>query len=310
MNSVLFLDVDGTLVDYHDELPASAADAVRAARAAGHLVFLCTGRARAEVQQDLWDLGVDGLIGGNGNYIEHRGEVVQHNALSAADERAIVDWLHQRGHEFYLETNAGLFASERFGTTAIPVMARYAASKGRPAPANVEVAFHGMVFGHDLYRDDVMKVSYILDSHDDHLACKTTFGHLQHGTWGGRGPEALFGDVGVHGVTKAHAVQALLQHLGTDRAHTIAFGDATVDLPMFKACGYSVAMGNASQDVKEAADLVTTDVEHDGLAQAFKTLGLHCSDVPPSTAPMAAAWRGNHLVAALAQGPPSPVGEP
>ena len=89
MNRVLFLDVDGTLVDYHGELPASAADAVRAARAAGHLVFLCTGRARAEVQQELWDLGVDGLIGGNGNYIEHRGEVVLHNALSiATNERS------------------------------------------------------------------------------------------------------------------------------------------------------------------------------------------------------------------------------
>ena len=131
-----------------------------------------------------------------------------------------------------------------------------------------------MVFGHDLYRDDVMKISYILDSYDDHLACKKTFSHLQHGTWGGRGAEALFGDVGVHGVTKAHAVEALLEHLGTDRAHTIAFGDATVDLPMFEACGYSVAMGNASQDDKEASDLVTADVDHDGLAHAFMTLGL------------------------------------
>lgn len=274
MTRILFLDVDGTLVNYHGELPASAADAVRAARAAGHEVFLCTGRARAEVQQELWDLGVDGLIGGNGNYIEHRGEVVLHNALSVTDERAIVDWLHGRGHEFYLETNAGLFASKRFATAALPVMARYAASKGRPAPDDVEVAFHGMVFGHDLYRDDVMKISYILDAYDDHLACKETFGYLQHGTWGGRGAEALFGDVGVTGVTKAHAVEVLLEHLGTDRAHTVAFGDAAVDLPMFEACGYAVAMGNASQDVKEAADLVTTDVDHDGLAHAIATLGL------------------------------------
>jgi len=274
MSSVLFLDVDGTLVDYHGELPASAADAVRAARAAGHQVFLCTGRARAEVQQELWDLGVDGLIGGNGNYIEHHGDVVLHNTLDVADEKAIVDWLQAHGHEFYLEANAGLFASEHFGTAAVPVLARYSASRHRPPPTNVEEVFHGMVFGHDLYRDDVMKISYIVDTYEDHLSCKETFSHLQHGTWGGRGAQALFGDVGVHGVTKAHAVEVLLEHLGTDRAHTIAFGDATADLPMFEACAYAVAMGNASQDVKDAADLVTADVDHDGLARAFAVLGL------------------------------------
>lgn len=274
MSKLIFLDVDGTLVDYHARLPESAAAAVHAARAGGHRVLLCTGRARAEIPQVLWDLGVDGLIGANGNYIELDGEVVLHNTLSADDEQALVDWFHARGHEFYLETNEGLFASERFEDLALPVAARYAADHGSPAPQRVTDVFHGMVFGHPLYLADVLKISYLLGSVEDHHACRAAFGHLQHRTWGGRGAEPLFGDVAMPGITKAHAVDAVLDRLGLDRADTIAFGDAAVDLPMFEVCAFSVAMGNASEEVKQDADLVTGDVEHDGLADAFRRLGL------------------------------------
>lgn len=274
MPKTVFLDVDGTLVDYHGRLPASAVGAVVAARSAGHIVILCTGRARAEIPPELWDLGVDGLVGANGNYIELDGEVVLHNTLNPDDERALVDWFHARGHEFYLETNAGLFASERFAEVALPVAARYAADHGSPPPTNVADVFHGIAFGHRLYRDDVLKISYVLDSPADHHACREAFEHLQHRTWGGRLAEPLFGDVAMPGITKAHAVGAVLERLGADRADTIAFGDAAVDLPMFEACGYSVAMGNASPEVKSAAALVTGDVEADGLADAFRLLGL------------------------------------
>ena len=67
MSKIIFLDVDGTLVDYENRLPDSAALAVRQARANGHRVYLCTGRSRAEVQPTLWDLGINGLLGGNGS---------------------------------------------------------------------------------------------------------------------------------------------------------------------------------------------------------------------------------------------------
>ena len=70
MSKILFLDVDGTLVDYEGRLPSSAVTAIRAARCKGHRVYLCTGRSRAEVYPPLWDIGLDGMIGGNGSYVE------------------------------------------------------------------------------------------------------------------------------------------------------------------------------------------------------------------------------------------------
>ena len=66
MSKVLFIDVDGTLVDYEGNLPPSAVEAIRKARAAGHKVYICTGRSRAAVYQNIWDIGLAGMIGGNG----------------------------------------------------------------------------------------------------------------------------------------------------------------------------------------------------------------------------------------------------
>ena len=285
MPRILFIDVDGTLVDYHNRLPESAVAAIRAARAAGHRVYLCTGRSRAEMPEMLWQIGVDGMVGGNVSYVEDAGQVVWHQTLTGQECRAIVDWLHGRGLEFYLETNAGLFASEDFERAAMPVMALYSARKGQPAPTTASAGFHGMVFGAGLHRDDVNKVSYILASYADHLAATEAFPGLQHGTWGGRDAEALFGDIGPSGITKAHAVDALLEHLQADRADTIAFGDASVDIPMFQACAVGVAMGNASDDLKALATLVTGDVEADGLADAFRDLGLAGDATPTVVSP-------------------------
>lgn len=68
MEKILFVDVDGTLVDYENNLPDSAVEAIRRARKNGHKVYICTGRSKAEVYQNLWNIGLDGMIGGNGSY--------------------------------------------------------------------------------------------------------------------------------------------------------------------------------------------------------------------------------------------------
>ena len=66
----------------------------------------------------------------------------------------------------------------------------------------------------------------------------------------------------------------MLEHLGVSKEDTIAFGDAKVDIPMFEACGYSVAMGSGGEECKDAADYITDDVDNDGLYKAFEYLNL------------------------------------
>ena len=59
----VFIDVDGTLVDYNNHLPESAVQAIREARANGHKVYAVTGRSKAEMYDEILDIGLDGYIG-------------------------------------------------------------------------------------------------------------------------------------------------------------------------------------------------------------------------------------------------------
>ncbi|HEL1997769.1 TPA: Cof-type HAD-IIB family hydrolase [Streptococcus suis] len=278
MRKIIFLDVDGTLVDYHNRIPESAIRAIRQARENGHLVYVCTGRSRAEMQPELWEIGLDGMIGGNGSYVEHQGQVIMHQLLSEEDSRAIVDWLHERGLEFYLESNNGLFASKNFRERARETLRIYSMNKGKTAEEvatqEVDDVMHGMIFDGQLYRNDLNKVSFVLDSYQDHLDSKSAFPQLVANIWGGRGETALFGDLGVKDIDKAHAINVLLEHLGAEKEDTIAFGDAKIDIPMLEYCAVGVAMGNGGAEILAMADMVTDDVEHDGLYNAFEKLGL------------------------------------
>lgn len=276
MGKIIFLDVDGTLVDYENRIPESAVRAIHTARKNGHKVYVCTGRSKAEMQPQLWEIGLDGMIGGNGSYVENQGHVVMHQMITLEKCSAIVDWLHERNLEFYLESNQGLFASEHFEERGEKTIQEYMRRKGETdvQKATVRNTFVGMVFDGELYRNDVNKISYILNSYQDFLDTREHFPDMQNGTWGGKGEIALFGDIGVANITKAHAIEELLKYLGADRADTIAFGDAKVDIPMLEYCAFGVAMGNGGEEIKNMADYITDDVEEDGLYKAFEYLGL------------------------------------
>lgn len=68
------------------------------------------------------------------------------------------------------------------------------------------------------------------------------------------------------GISKGHGILTLQQHLGIPKEHCIAIGDDENDLEMFEQVQVAVAMGNAKEKVKSAADEVTLDCDEDGAA--------------------------------------------
>ena len=248
---VILIDVDGTLVDYENHLPPSAVKAIRMARAQGHLVYIC-------------------MIGANGGYIEHHGEVLFHAHLKKEQCSAIVDWLHSRNLEFYLESNTGLYASEHFEEAGEPVMQKYMQRKGNGQEnIHIRAQYPDMVFGENLYREDVNKISFILNSYADVTAAAQFFPDLKISTWGGKGETALFGDIGIQDIDKATAISLLLKYLHMEQKDTIAFGDAAVDIPMLEYCALGIAMASGGKEIKAMADDITAAVNEDGLYKAF-----------------------------------------
>ncbi|SFB35067.1 hypothetical protein SAMN05216249_1241 [Acetitomaculum ruminis DSM 5522] len=269
------MDVDGTLVNYETVLPESAVVAVRKARENGHKVYICTGRSESEVYDDVRSIGFDGMIGGNGTYVKDNDEVIFHKVLSKEDTRHIVDWLGERKLEFYLECNSGLFASEKFEDAGTKAIKEYSKILGQDSDkTTIRSVFPNMVFGGNLYRDDVNKISFVLNSYQDYLDSVKEFPNLNPGTWGGEGDKALFGDIGVNDIDKGKSVELLLNHIGADIADTFAFGDAKVDIPMLKKCAVGVAVASGCDEIKAVADYVTDAVDEDGIYNAFKHFGL------------------------------------
>lgn len=78
-------------------------------------------------------------------------------------------------------------------------------------------------------------------------------------------------DVCAPSVSKAEGVALLARDIGVDPSDVLVIGDGTNDLSMFAWAGRSIAMGQASPEVRAAADEVTASVEDDGVALALET---------------------------------------
>ena len=83
-----------------------------------------------------------------------------------------------------------------------------------------------------------------------------------------------FCDILPAGGGKPNGLAHTLTHLGLTREQSIAFGDGGNDVTMLEYAGIGVAMGNACDAAKAAADYVTDDITADGLAKALAHFGL------------------------------------
>lgn len=82
----------------------------------------------------------------------------------------------------------------------------------------------------------------------------------------------------IHLMEKGHSkmagVRKACELIGVDPTEVVAFGDADNDALMLKECGYGVAVGNASDKAKKAADLVTQGRHAEGVREGLLSLGL------------------------------------
>lgn len=272
----VFLDVDGTYVNHHGVVPASAHEAVVQARANGHRVFLCTGRSLAELWDDIMAAGYDGTIAAAGGYVEVGGQVLLHRSLPTEEVRRLVEFFDHRGVDYYLEANAGLFGSancrERLadlafgGVTDETVLAELEKGLGP--------FIDSIVLGEDLVRTDINKVSFLdsgvpLAEIQDEFAGRLT---VIPTTVPQFGPNS--GEISLPGITKAAAIELLLAHTGIARQDTIAFGDGLNDLKMFDYVHTGVAMASAHPRLLATADLITGAPDADGIRDGFRALGL------------------------------------
>ncbi len=272
----VFLDLDGTYADGRGLVPDSARRAVVDARANGHLVFLCTGRARPMLSEHVLAAGFDGLITSAGGHVEVDGQTLLHRSIPVADLDRVIAFLDERGIGFYLEGSSGLYT-----TAATRDLLRAGLFGGVTDPQVIAALQEGvgwvldmMVVDQDLRRTDISTVN-VLGSATPVEVYRERFGDrltVKAGSVAQFGPNSA--EITPQGLSKATAIELVCQHLGVPWEDTIGYGDAANDLEMIRYVHTGVAMGNAVEEVKAAADHVVGTPEDDGLAASFADLGL------------------------------------
>lgn len=79
-----------------------------------------------------------------------------------------------------------------------------------------------------------------------------------------------FLDIMPKGINKGRSLLEIADYYGIDHEDTIAFGDEINDIEMIKAAGRGIAMGNASEIIKEVADNITLTNDQDGIAHYIR----------------------------------------
>ena len=79
-------------------------------------------------------------------------------------------------------------------------------------------------------------------------------------------------EINAAAANKGQALLALAAHLGLRPEQTMAFGDGLNDVTMLRDAGVGVAMGNASDEIRALADVVTASCDEDGVAQVIEQL--------------------------------------
>jgi hydroxymethylpyrimidine pyrophosphatase-like HAD family hydrolase len=85
-------------------------------------------------------------------------------------------------------------------------------------------------------------------------------------------PELLFASIVSERACKKNAFDWLLKYHNISAENVMSFGDGGSDIPFLQQAGIGVAMGNAKTEVKATANVVTLDVESNGVAYALQRL--------------------------------------
>ena len=274
---IIFFDVDGTLVPDEpgfEKVLESTKEAVAKTRAKGNLVYLCTGRSKAEIYPYIMEIGIDGVIGAGGGYVEIGDTMLYHKKVTNDAVRHMVDYFEEHNFDYYLESNGGLFASKNLVTRLEFILygdyindpeAKKRKDKGENHFINA------LIEHQDMYRDDINKACFLENKNIPFEEIKKEFQgkfNVIHCTVPVFGDDS--GELSVPNIHKANAIEALITHLGIDQKDTYAFGDGLNDVEMLEYCHVGIAMGNAKQGLKDIADEITDDASHDGIYNAMK----------------------------------------
>lgn len=255
MNKMVFFDIDGTLLDHDKNLPLSTKKALEQLRANGIFVAIATGRAPFMFETLRNELDIDSFVSFNGQLVVFENEVIYENPLNEEEIHRLYLHSKENGHPLIFMNQHTMKASV-------------------PHHKYIEESMQSLKFSHPemdekFYKNNQIYQSLIFCEEKEEHHYTTKYSQFNFIRW-----HQYSADVLPLGGSKAEGIKKMVERLGFDISDVYAFGDGLNDIEMLQTVGTGVAMGNAVDEAKAHANLVTKAVSEEGIWYGLKELDL------------------------------------
>ena len=256
---LIVLDLDGTLTNSQKKITSKTKKALMKAQENGVKVVLASGRPTFGIEPIAKELEIEKyggyVLSFNGGRIINwqtketiYEQVLPHDMIPTLYEESRqqnVAILSYNGDDIVTENPDDEFVGEEARINKMPVrgVENFVEAVNEPVVKCLMVAEGSYLAGVE---------KKVKDKYSDRLnICRS---------------QPFFLEITAKGIDKAKSLDRLLKHLGMTSDEMIACGDGGNDLSMIELAKLGVAMHNAQPEVKEKANFITLDNNHDGVA--------------------------------------------
>ena len=281
MITLIATDMDGTLLNEHQEISEANKQAILDAQQQGIEVVVATGRSYEEARYVIEEAGIScEIVCANGAEVRNKqGEIIYQAGIESARAKEIASVLNETGIYFEIYTDRGTYTENyEMGvelivdifTTANPTVSEEQvrqAARERFEKGHIKlVEDYGVLF-----EDDSQLVyKFLVFSFDEKQLAEANekLNELSGIAVSSSGKENI--EVNSIEAQKGVALEKLLKDKGLSPENSMAMGDNLNDLSMMKVVGRPVAMGNALDQIKEFCPFITATNREDGVAKAIQ----------------------------------------
>lgn len=275
-HKLIFIDIDGTLFDHKkDDIPESAKEAILNAKSKGHKIFLSTGRPYADIDKEILDLPLDGMIVSCGAVVYVENKPIYCKTYPQKELINLIQFMSNNNigfsldgiHKNYLSEEAFICLSGlMFKNNEDSELSRAMMAKNNCFPFE------------EMKEEDLKEVVKISIFTKNKESCEKLFQKIPDSLTGfmykNYHLDLYNGEISIKGITKATGLKQITSYLNKAIEDTVVIGDSLNDLDILQAAGLSICMGNGADECKKVADFITKDISDDGLAYALKHFNL------------------------------------
>ena len=264
---LIAFDMDGTLLNSQKKITDKTCEAIQKAIDAGIIVILNTGRCVAELEEYMDVLkNIQYINSTSGALVYDRksDKDIYSSALDVDTVKAILDIVSSKDVMIDFLTRESIVQRDK-----IEKMEQYRMEVYRDMFERVTVKWEDIC---GQYREKPFPVSKLNIYHTSEEARNYTRQRIEELQLGVEmvNAETTSLEISAKGIDKGIGLEKLCQYLNISLSQTIVVGDADNDIGAMKKAGLAVAMGNANERIKELADVMVADNDHDGCREVIE----------------------------------------